>query len=340
MEKQIIYGNLPIELSMKAENINDLKVYNALASFQGVNDCCFPLRSQIAERSGIKERAVSTAITSLVKSGWLTRRKEKSGRCTYIAHKTQVQVTSTCKQSARANNKHMQATSPTQVQVIDTSQVQAARTCFKQKEHCKRTLENNTSYAPKQKRKHTPNQNQFWPTAISPPKEARAKDSPEKEKSEYQETMAELCKLHKRETGEMPQITARSGASLKRMLKEHGREAIIARAERLSEKRRCEKASYWRDVAIVPHRIEERWHELPPPKKAAWEIRLAARKDEDRRPLFIRKEMARPDYGLVTQEMWDQKEARGFPYPSDHRIVSQEEYEDARRRAEAMEAAS
>ena len=86
------YGCVPIAFLQAKPNKNSLIVYIALSSFQGTNESCFPRREQIVERSGLGKSLVSQAIGELVRGGWLIRKKEKSGRCTYKVQRSQVQT--------------------------------------------------------------------------------------------------------------------------------------------------------------------------------------------------------------------------------------------------------
>jgi DNA-binding MarR family transcriptional regulator len=69
-----VYGMVPIALIQDDRvKVNMIKVYAALASFQGNSDTCWPSRKKIVERSGISATAVSTALTALVEAGWIIR---------------------------------------------------------------------------------------------------------------------------------------------------------------------------------------------------------------------------------------------------------------------------
>lgn len=71
-----IWGAVPIALLHDEKvTFRMLKVYAALASFQGSNDSCFPDRDAISQRSGVEKFAVSKAISALEKLGWVTRKR-------------------------------------------------------------------------------------------------------------------------------------------------------------------------------------------------------------------------------------------------------------------------
>ncbi len=69
-----VHGLVPISLLQEGGlTLADLKVYTALASFQGHNDEAFPSRHGISKRAGIPENTVSRAITHLIELGWIER---------------------------------------------------------------------------------------------------------------------------------------------------------------------------------------------------------------------------------------------------------------------------
>ena len=80
-----IFGACPIELLQEEKiSLNKIKVYVAIASFQGGNDKAFPTREQIMERAGIdREGSVSEAITWLVKTGWIIRQRRARASSIY-----------------------------------------------------------------------------------------------------------------------------------------------------------------------------------------------------------------------------------------------------------------
>ena len=71
-----LYGLVPIAL-IQDPNVkpNMLKVYIALASFQGANDKCWPSVAAIAKRAGVKPYAVPLATDALVEAGWLIKQR-------------------------------------------------------------------------------------------------------------------------------------------------------------------------------------------------------------------------------------------------------------------------
>lgn len=77
-----IYGMCPIAL-LPIATFNELKVYIAGASFQGVSDIAFPSREALAKRSGLTVQAVSVAITGLIKKNWATRKRNYGKPNTY-----------------------------------------------------------------------------------------------------------------------------------------------------------------------------------------------------------------------------------------------------------------
>ena len=80
-----IYGMVPIAL-LQDDRVkpNMLKVYCALASFQGGNENCFPSVDAIAERAGIEPYAVSTATKELEMAGWIEKRRRSNARKTNV----------------------------------------------------------------------------------------------------------------------------------------------------------------------------------------------------------------------------------------------------------------
>ena len=72
----------PIAL-LPVATFNELKVYVAGVSFQGVSDIAFPSREALAKRSGLTVQAVSVAITGLIKKNWATRKRNYGKPNTY-----------------------------------------------------------------------------------------------------------------------------------------------------------------------------------------------------------------------------------------------------------------
>lgn len=76
-----VFGMIPVKfLQDKRMTHNDLKVYAALSSFQGKKENSFPKRSNIAERAGIKEYAVSHSLQHLEVCGWIEKKKKGYGQ--------------------------------------------------------------------------------------------------------------------------------------------------------------------------------------------------------------------------------------------------------------------
>jgi hypothetical protein len=74
------WGATPVALVQDDRvTINMLRVYVALASFQGANEKCWPSRDEISTRAGVTVAAVSKALTDLEETGWIerTRRPQK-----------------------------------------------------------------------------------------------------------------------------------------------------------------------------------------------------------------------------------------------------------------------
>lgn len=68
------HGIVPIALNLEPDlTLADLKVYVALASFQGTNDESFPSRESIVKRTGLALETVSRAVSHLVLMGWVER---------------------------------------------------------------------------------------------------------------------------------------------------------------------------------------------------------------------------------------------------------------------------
>lgn len=79
-----IFGQTPIEL-LKEEwlTFNTLKVYIALVAYQGPNKQSFPSREEIADRAAMKPDKVSSALTTLVKNGWVARKRRMNASNIY-----------------------------------------------------------------------------------------------------------------------------------------------------------------------------------------------------------------------------------------------------------------
>lgn len=76
-----IWANMPIiVLQDKSLTPNAIRVYLALASFQGNSKSCFPSLEAIAERSGLKRDAIPAATDCLVKAGWIQKIRHGQGR--------------------------------------------------------------------------------------------------------------------------------------------------------------------------------------------------------------------------------------------------------------------
>ena len=69
-----IWGMVPIEI-FQDESMTPtmIRVYTSLSSFQGNKDSCWPKRAEIAKRANVGVDKVSTAITALIKAGWLEK---------------------------------------------------------------------------------------------------------------------------------------------------------------------------------------------------------------------------------------------------------------------------
>jgi hypothetical protein len=68
------HGAVPVALLLEPDlTLSDLKVYTALASFQGSNDDAFPSRDAIVERCGCALETVSRAVGHLIEMGWIQR---------------------------------------------------------------------------------------------------------------------------------------------------------------------------------------------------------------------------------------------------------------------------
>lgn len=80
-----VYGIVPIAL-LQDEKVkpNMLKVYAALASFQGGGDNCWPSVAAIADRAGMKSDAVSNATDRLAEVGWVRKTRRANERKTNV----------------------------------------------------------------------------------------------------------------------------------------------------------------------------------------------------------------------------------------------------------------
>jgi hypothetical protein len=84
-EKIGVYGMTPIAL-LQDERVkpNMLKVYVALASFQGGGENCWPSVAAIAERAGLKSDAVCDATEELERVGWIRKTRRANQRQTNL----------------------------------------------------------------------------------------------------------------------------------------------------------------------------------------------------------------------------------------------------------------
>jgi hypothetical protein len=69
-----IYGIVPIDI-LKDVTLNQLKVYIAIASFQGNNENAFPGMDALAKRASLIESATSKAVSELVEKGYVERKR-------------------------------------------------------------------------------------------------------------------------------------------------------------------------------------------------------------------------------------------------------------------------
>lgn len=131
-----VYGMVPIALIQDDRvTVNMLKVYTALASFQGTSDTCWPSRKKIVERSGISASAVSTAVTALVEAGWIMREHR------YAQNKSNVYsvlVDAEPVETQTRENDPVSETDTPPVSVIETGPVSVIETPL----YMKRTIEN------------------------------------------------------------------------------------------------------------------------------------------------------------------------------------------------------
>lgn len=71
-----IFGMLPIEVSSRPDiTLSELRVYNAIASFQGSDESSFPGLDSIAERAGINNVNCSKAISKLIRKKLVDRKR-------------------------------------------------------------------------------------------------------------------------------------------------------------------------------------------------------------------------------------------------------------------------
>jgi len=68
------WGAVPIDVLLDDRvSHSALKVYAALASFQGHSDACYPSREQISERCGLSLRVITKATNDLESAGWIEK---------------------------------------------------------------------------------------------------------------------------------------------------------------------------------------------------------------------------------------------------------------------------
>lgn len=82
--KMPMHGIVPIALLLEGGlTFADLKVYTALASFQGSNDDSYPSRAKIVERCGLVVETVSRSVVHLVELGWVERVRRPNATSIY-----------------------------------------------------------------------------------------------------------------------------------------------------------------------------------------------------------------------------------------------------------------
>lgn len=71
-----IYSVVPIQILLDGSiTPRELKVYIAIASFQGKSDSCNPSLNEISQRTGINPKKLSSITASLVRKGWLYKKQ-------------------------------------------------------------------------------------------------------------------------------------------------------------------------------------------------------------------------------------------------------------------------
>jgi DNA-binding MarR family transcriptional regulator len=137
--KQGIYGMVPIALlSDPTIKPNMLKVYIALASFQGGSDICWPSLKQIAGRSGLSVNAVSDATGQLETTGWISKARRASTNKSNI-YEVMVDIDNLSEQPIPGKPVNRSDTDSRKIRDTDSRKTRESL-------YMKRTKENNNSF--------------------------------------------------------------------------------------------------------------------------------------------------------------------------------------------------
>jgi len=181
-----VYGMVPIAI-LQDESVtkNMLKVYTALASFQGGGDSCWPSVAKIAERAGVRNNAVSEATDKLEEAGWIQKTRRSNQRQT---NKYEV--------------------------LVDVEQ------------------EEGIPYSGKSGNPENPENARIPENPENPLYEKNKEKNNQASPSSHKQVIEEYAKLHEEATGDKPTINGKQGMAIKRLLKEHSKENVLAKLRR------------------------------------------------------------------------------------------------------------
>jgi hypothetical protein len=144
MDKKDIFGKMPLRvLTDNRLSRNDLKIYGALASFQGNNENCFPTCEKIAERSGVHISRIYKHTRRLEDFGHLT--KTRRGKRILNVYYLSDSVETAQSQSLNETTNESDNAESAQCDVAETAQSDSVESAYSNiKKTIKRTEEKNT----------------------------------------------------------------------------------------------------------------------------------------------------------------------------------------------------
>jgi DNA-binding MarR family transcriptional regulator len=147
MDKKEIFAKVPLRvLTDYRLSRNDLKIYGAIASFQGNNENCFPSREKIAERSGIHISRISKHTRRLEEYGHLlkTRRGKRISNVYYLSDGVESATSSSLNEITNVSD----SVEPAQCDVAEPAQSDSVESAHSNiKRTIKRTDEKNTIFS-------------------------------------------------------------------------------------------------------------------------------------------------------------------------------------------------
>lgn len=244
-----IFGSCPIALLQDHEvKPNAVKVFIAIASFEGTNDSSFPSREKIAERSGLSTpEKVSNAIQNLVECGWLEviRRGKKQTNIYRCVLKSEMPESGTVPES------DMPESGTSDVPKTGTGDMP----------------ESGTSIVKEQLKDHL--KEQYIAPAIAEAQEkTQAVTIPTKEQSLHHRLIDFFCKTYKSDTGSDLAIDGKEAKAVKEIIKRaHGDDkAISQKLKWFRAYMQYPTNEFWASMQFTPTKVLSRWNDLTAPR--------------------------------------------------------------------------